>query len=50
MSEEPKLDREELEIEEAELLPSREAMSIITPGFDRPVPIDQTDVLPPTVE
>jgi hypothetical protein len=31
---------EELDKVEAEPLPDREAMSIITPGFDRPVPID----------
>jgi hypothetical protein len=45
MSHEPKTDAdsltdEELEAQAGEELPDREAMSIITPGFDRPVPID----------
>jgi hypothetical protein len=38
---------EELEAQQAEPLPDREAMSIVTPGFERPVPIDQIDIAPP---
>jgi hypothetical protein len=34
------LTEEELEAQRAEQLPDRQAMSIITPGFDRPVPLD----------
>jgi hypothetical protein len=34
------LTEEELEDQDAEQLPDREAMSIITPGFERPVPLD----------
>ena len=32
---------EELEAQRAEPLPDREVMSIITPGIDRPVPLDE---------
>ena len=38
------LEPEELERENGELLPEREAMSIITPGFELPNPVDE---LPP---
>ena len=31
---------EELEDQRAEELPDRQAMSILTPGFERPVPLD----------
>lgn len=31
---------EELETHRGEELPDRQAMSIITPGFERPVPLD----------
>ena len=34
------LTEDELAAQEAEQLPDREAMSIIYPGFDRPVPLD----------
>jgi hypothetical protein len=34
---------DELDGEDAELLPDRQAMSIITPGFERPVPLDPVD-------
>jgi hypothetical protein len=35
---------DELTDEDAELLPDREAMSIITPGLDRPLPLDPAEV------
>ena len=34
------LTEEELEAQSAEELPDRQAMSIITPGVERPVPLD----------
>jgi len=42
MTDEPRTDltEEELEAQRAEQLPDRQAMSIITPGLDRPVPLD----------
>ena len=38
------IEPQELEEENGELLPDREAMSIITPGFDMPNPVED---LPP---
>ena len=42
MTDEPKkqIEPDELDEQEVELLPDREAMSIITPGFEQPVPVD----------
>ena len=41
------LTEEELEAQKAEELPDRQAMMIITPGVDRPVPIDGTEEIGP---
>ena len=49
MSDEPheQVEPDELEEQDAELLPDREAMSIITPGYEQPVPPEFLDPLPP---
>jgi len=41
---------EELETHRGEELPDRQAMSIITPGFERPVPLDGIPVDDPNPE
>ena len=43
MEERKQIQPDELSEEDGELLPDREAMSIVTPGFERPVPLDPLD-------
>jgi hypothetical protein len=50
MEERDRIEQEDLEAEEAELLPDREAMSVITPGVERPVPLDYNIEPPPLTE
>jgi hypothetical protein len=50
MEERDRIEQEDLEAEEAELLPDREAMSVITPGVERPVPLDHMIEPPPLAE
>ena len=50
MEEHDRIEQDELEAEEADLLPDREAMSVITPGFERPVPLDPDLQPPPLTE
>jgi hypothetical protein len=49
MTDEPneQVEPDEVEEQEGELLPDREAMSIITPGYEQPVPPEFLDPLPP---
>jgi hypothetical protein len=41
------LTEEELAAQSAEELPDRQAMSLVTPGLERPIPLDITDIEPP---
>ena len=41
------LTEEELAAQRGEELPDRQAMSIVTPGFERPVPLDGVDAISP---
>ena len=41
------LTEEELAAQRAEELPDRQAMSIVTPGIERPMPLDGTEEIGP---
>jgi hypothetical protein len=43
----PDLTEEELAAQRAEQLPDRQAMSLVTPGFERPIPLDGIDSMDP---
>jgi hypothetical protein len=50
MEERERIEQEDLEGEKGELLPDREAMSILTPGLERPLPLDPDLQPPPLTE
>ena len=49
MEERDRIEPEEPAAEDGELLPDREATTVITPLGDRPLPIDPTQLSPPPV-